>query len=150
MVSGLGSHSPAPNKIYSRKREIQDQQQFSLIPLSFFTYQSNRNFIARAKNVLLDSSFSLWLLRYLASTSQVLLSLSLCLDVFNDIFWSSLWFFLYYKTVVTPLLLSENRSWLCLVDLSTRSFSPTSQFMIWVLNVVIKFVLSEKSYQVLN
>ena len=82
--------------------------------------------------------------------SYLFLSLSLSLDVFYDFFDRVNDFSLHYKTVVTPLLLSENRSWLCLVDLLTRSFSPTSQFMIWVLNVDIKFVLSEKSYNVLN
>ena len=74
------------------------------------------------------------------------LSHSLSLDAFYDFFDRVIDFSLHYKTVVTPLLLSENRSWLCLVDLRTRSFSPISQFMIWVLNVDIKFVLSEKSY----
>jgi len=38
LVSGLGSLSPAPSEIYSREKEIQDQQQFSLTLLSFFLH----------------------------------------------------------------------------------------------------------------
>jgi hypothetical protein len=51
LVSGLGSLSPAPNEIYSRKKKFKINSssvwRHSLWPssLSFFTYQSNRNFL---------------------------------------------------------------------------------------------------------